>query len=57
MGVVAEGVKTQEQLQLLTTYGCSHVQGYLTGKPMTPAGAYDAVMTGEKTLGTQDFVI
>jgi EAL domain-containing protein (putative c-di-GMP-specific phosphodiesterase class I) len=57
MGVVAEGVETKEQLQLLTTYGCSHVQGYLTGRPMTPADAYDAVLTEQKTVGNQDFVI
>lgn len=57
MGVVAEGVETKEQLQLLTTYGCSHVQGYLTGRPMTPADAYDAVLTEQKTVENQDFVI
>jgi diguanylate cyclase (GGDEF)-like protein len=32
--VIAEGVETEEQLQWLSTAGCSQVQGYLLGKPM-----------------------
>lgn len=35
MQVVAEGVETSEQLQVLTDQGCSLIQGYFTGKPMT----------------------
>lgn len=38
--VVAEGVETQEQLQVLRQLGCHHVQGYLIGKPL-PIAAYD----------------
>ena len=38
---LAEGVETQEQLDLLRGLGCDHVQGYLIGKPerleMTPS--------------------
>lgn len=37
--VVAEGVETHEQLQLLRKLGCHHVQGYLIGKPL-PISAY-----------------
>ncbi|WP_193337801.1 putative bifunctional diguanylate cyclase/phosphodiesterase [Devosia beringensis] len=33
IAVVAEGVETQQQLQFLSTAGCSHVQGYLLGRP------------------------
>ncbi len=40
--VVAEGVETHEQLQLLRQLGCHHVQGYLIGKPL-PIGAYTHV--------------
>jgi EAL domain-containing protein (putative c-di-GMP-specific phosphodiesterase class I) len=32
--VVAEGVETQEQLDLLKQIGCKHFQGYLFGRPV-----------------------
>lgn len=31
--VVAEGVETQETLDVLTTLGCDEVQGYLISRP------------------------
>jgi EAL domain-containing protein (putative c-di-GMP-specific phosphodiesterase class I) len=34
MEVIAEGVETEEQLQILTDLGCPQVQGYLLGRPM-----------------------
>lgn len=34
MSVMAEGVETREQHQLLESMGCRHFQGYLFGKPM-----------------------
>jgi EAL domain-containing protein (putative c-di-GMP-specific phosphodiesterase class I) len=34
MQVIAEGVETEEQLQMLTDFGCPQVQGYLLGRPM-----------------------
>jgi diguanylate cyclase (GGDEF)-like protein len=37
MGVVAEGVETTEQLDLLVREGCSQYQGYLCAQPMTAA--------------------
>ncbi|MDD2881842.1 MAG: EAL domain-containing protein [Rhodoferax sp.] len=33
--VVAEGVETSEQYQVLTNQGCHLIQGYFTGRPMT----------------------
>ncbi len=32
--VIAEGVETEEELQLLSTLGCDEIQGYLIGRPM-----------------------
>ncbi|MET4562834.1 PAS domain S-box-containing protein [Lysinibacillus parviboronicapiens] len=34
--VVAEGVETAEQADLLMTYGCDAIQGYYISKPVTP---------------------
>jgi diguanylate cyclase (GGDEF)-like protein/PAS domain S-box-containing protein len=34
MGIVAEGVETEEQMRLLTSYGCTHLQGYLFSCPV-----------------------
>ena len=38
MQVIAEGVETDTQLELLKRYGCDEAQGYLLAKPMTAAG-------------------
>ena len=34
LNVIAEGVETDEQRQILSFYGCQHYQGYLFGKPV-----------------------
>jgi diguanylate cyclase (GGDEF)-like protein len=36
MMTTAEGVETEDQLAAIRAEGCSHVQGYLTGRPMAP---------------------
>jgi len=33
LNCVAEGVETEEQFELLSSLGCTHVQGYLLGRP------------------------
>ena len=39
MKVVAEGVETGEQREVLTTLGCEYLQGYLFSKPLGAEGA------------------
>lgn len=34
MGVIAEGIETEDQLQLLRNLGCDYGQGYLLSKPL-----------------------
>ncbi|MDA0137985.1 EAL domain-containing protein [Solirubrobacter sp. CPCC 204708] len=36
LNVVAEGVETEDQLELLRAAGCGFVQGYLLGRPQPP---------------------
>lgn len=43
MAVIAEGVKTEEQRQLLQKYGCSNVQGYLFVRPV-PIKQFEALI-------------
>jgi diguanylate cyclase (GGDEF)-like protein len=40
LSVIAEGVETQEQMELLLNNGCRRYQGYLFGKPM-PINQFD----------------
>jgi diguanylate cyclase (GGDEF)-like protein len=42
--VIAEGVETEQQRQLLFNKGCVHYQGYLFGKPM-PIGQFQKLLT------------
>jgi EAL domain-containing protein (putative c-di-GMP-specific phosphodiesterase class I) len=45
MEVIAEGVETEEQLQMLTDLGCTQAQGYLLGRPMAAEQAQVALGT------------
>ena len=46
MSVVAEGVETQEQLQLLQELKCNEVQGYFIARPL-PAAAMSMLLHGQ----------
>jgi EAL domain-containing protein (putative c-di-GMP-specific phosphodiesterase class I) len=35
MEIIAEGVETQEQAEILIGYGCRFAQGYLYSKPVS----------------------
>jgi EAL domain-containing protein (putative c-di-GMP-specific phosphodiesterase class I) len=41
--VIAEGVETEEQRQILLDNGCTNYQGYLFGKPV-PVGEFEAAL-------------
>jgi CheY-like chemotaxis protein len=44
MRVLAEGVETEPQLRFMTRYGCDHIQGYLTSRPIAPEVVETLVM-------------
>jgi EAL domain-containing protein (putative c-di-GMP-specific phosphodiesterase class I) len=43
LSVIAEGVETHEQRQLLQAYGCLHFQGYLFGQPV-PVDTFESAL-------------
>lgn len=43
LSVVAEGVEDERQLQFLLERQCTYIQGYLTGKPMSPHSVLEAL--------------
>ena len=45
--VVAEGVETPEQLELLRLFGCDQVQGYLISKPLPLPELVEYLMFGQ----------
>ncbi|MEJ7934321.1 EAL domain-containing protein [Sphingobium sp. AN558] len=48
MDTTAEGAETQDELELIRQLGCSHIQGYVYGRPMLMAD----VMDRQRTVGT-----
>jgi diguanylate cyclase (GGDEF)-like protein/PAS domain S-box-containing protein len=43
--VIAEGVETQLQLELLADFGCDALQGYLLGRPVSAAEVTEVMLT------------
>ncbi|MDO9141924.1 MAG: EAL domain-containing protein [Methylobacter sp.] len=50
LNVIAEGVETEEQRELLINEGCTHFQGYLFGKPV-PIGQFETLVKLENAVG------
>ena len=48
MDTTAEGAETQDELALIRQLGCSHIQGYIYGRPMPMAD----VMASQNRAGT-----
>ncbi|MFN8169118.1 MAG: EAL domain-containing protein [Candidatus Nanopelagicales bacterium] len=53
LGVVAEGVETEEQLAMLREFGCETAQGYLLGRPV-PVDDPSWPELGARTLSWDD---
>lgn len=47
LNVTAEGVETEEALQLLRTFGCDEIQGYFLSRPVAMEQAYE-MLVGQK---------
>jgi EAL domain-containing protein (putative c-di-GMP-specific phosphodiesterase class I) len=54
--VVAEGVETAEQLDLLRGFGCDQVQGYLISKPLPLADLVEYLTYGSDQLPVLEVV-
>ena len=55
--VVAEGIETQEQLELLRQHQCSVGQGYLLGKPQSPSELEILLQAGHILLSNREPVV
>ena len=46
MGVVSEGVETEDQMEMLIALGCTHLQGYLFSRPMPATSLRSILVAG-----------
>jgi diguanylate cyclase (GGDEF)-like protein/PAS domain S-box-containing protein len=55
METTAEGVETHDELAMIRGLGCSHVQGYIYGKPMELADAITLVQANDGKVEARGF--
>ncbi|WP_083101338.1 putative bifunctional diguanylate cyclase/phosphodiesterase [Pseudophaeobacter leonis] len=51
MQITAEGVETQEQLEMLKTTHCDQLQGFLLGKPVSKSGVQLCIISDQEGKG------
>ena len=50
MSTTAEGVETEQECQVIAELGCKKIQGYLFGRPMPAADAWQLVSSPREPL-------
>lgn len=51
LSVIAEGVETQQQLELLHDWGCGEIQGYFLGRPMDAESVLEFMINYRRDSG------
>ena len=52
METTAEGVEVQDEIELVRRLGCSHIQGYVYGRPMRQAAVLELLGGTERAVAT-----
>lgn len=55
METTAEGVETHDELEMIRGLGCSHIQGYIYGKPMEASEALALIANGDGKVVARGF--
>jgi len=55
MDTTAEGAETKDELELIRSLGCSHIQGYIFGRPMSAAEAAEKLACPTGTVVAEGY--
>ncbi|MBC7986489.1 MAG: EAL domain-containing protein [Sphingomonadaceae bacterium] len=55
METTAEGAETHDEIELIRSLGCSHIQGFIYGKPQPAAETRERLLAEEGEAGTEGF--